>query len=117
MVTGFDAPTMLGSDPIHPNSSGYKVQANHWYSVMGPHLPQVIAQGPAFSDGGTPGAPPLILHATGVSLMSQMRNKVLSGLVVSVALLAGTPVQAASLQKVNDWGPSGEPAKARNSSS
>jgi lysophospholipase L1-like esterase len=31
---------MLGSDSIHPNSTGYKFIADHWYSVVGPLLPQ-----------------------------------------------------------------------------
>ena len=40
MFTGFSAATMLGSDNIHPNTSGYKFMADHWYSVIGPLLPQ-----------------------------------------------------------------------------
>jgi lysophospholipase L1-like esterase len=39
MFTGFDPSTMLGSDSIHPNSTGYKFMADHWYSVIGPVLP------------------------------------------------------------------------------
>lgn len=40
MFTGFDASTMLGSDKIHPNSTGYKFMADRWYSVIGPLLPK-----------------------------------------------------------------------------
>jgi lysophospholipase L1-like esterase len=40
MFTGFTPSTMLGSDSIHPNSTGYKFMADHWYSVVGPLLPQ-----------------------------------------------------------------------------
>ncbi len=40
MYTGFTASTMLGSDNIHPNSTGYKFMADHWYSVIGPLLPK-----------------------------------------------------------------------------
>jgi len=40
MFTGFTPATMLGSDNIHPNSTGYKFMADHWYSVIGPLLPQ-----------------------------------------------------------------------------
>ena len=40
MFTGFAPSTMLGSDSIHPNSTGYKFMADHWYSVVGPLLPQ-----------------------------------------------------------------------------
>lgn len=39
MYTGFSASTMLGSDSIHPNSTGYKFMADHWYSVIGSLLP------------------------------------------------------------------------------
>jgi lysophospholipase L1-like esterase len=40
MFTGFTPGTMLGSDSIHPNSTGYKFMADHWYSVIGSLLPQ-----------------------------------------------------------------------------
>ena len=40
MFTGFTPSTMLGSDNIHPNSTGYKFIADHWYSVIGSLLPQ-----------------------------------------------------------------------------
>jgi lysophospholipase L1-like esterase len=40
MFTGFTPQAMLGSDGIHPNSTGYKFMADHWYSVVGPLLPQ-----------------------------------------------------------------------------
>ena len=40
MYTGFNTSTMLGSDAIHPNSTGYKFMADHWYSVIGPLLPK-----------------------------------------------------------------------------
>jgi lysophospholipase L1-like esterase len=39
MFTGFDAQTMLGSDSIHPNTSGYQFMADHWYSAIGALLP------------------------------------------------------------------------------
>jgi lysophospholipase L1-like esterase len=40
MYTGFNASTMLGSDNIHPNTTGYKFMADHWYSVIGSLLPK-----------------------------------------------------------------------------
>ena len=40
MYTGFNASTMLGSDSIHPNSTGYKFMADHWYSTIGSLLPK-----------------------------------------------------------------------------
>jgi GDSL-like Lipase/Acylhydrolase family len=40
MYTGFTASSMLGSDNIHPNSTGYKFMADHWYSAIGSLLPQ-----------------------------------------------------------------------------
>ncbi len=40
MYTGFNTSTMLGSDSIHPNTSGYTFMADHWYSVIGALLPQ-----------------------------------------------------------------------------
>jgi len=40
MNTGFVSSTMMGSDSIHPNSSGYKFMADRWYSVIGPLLPK-----------------------------------------------------------------------------
>jgi lysophospholipase L1-like esterase len=30
---------MLGSDSIHPNTTGYKFMADHWYTAIGPLLP------------------------------------------------------------------------------
>jgi lysophospholipase L1-like esterase len=39
MFTGFTPATMLGSDSVHPNSTGYKFIADHWYSVIGTLLP------------------------------------------------------------------------------
>jgi lysophospholipase L1-like esterase len=39
MYTGFTASSMLGSDNIHPNSTGYKFMADHWYSAIGSLLP------------------------------------------------------------------------------
>jgi lysophospholipase L1-like esterase len=40
MYTGFNTSTMLGSDSIHPNSTGYKFMADHWYSLIGSLLPK-----------------------------------------------------------------------------
>ena len=40
MYTGFNTSTMLGSDSIHPNTTGYQFMASHWYSVIGPLLPK-----------------------------------------------------------------------------
>ncbi len=40
MYTAFNTSTMLGSDSIHPNSTGYQFMADHWYSVIGPLLPK-----------------------------------------------------------------------------
>jgi lysophospholipase L1-like esterase len=39
MFTGFTTATMLGSDSIHPNSSGYKLMADRWYAAIGSLLP------------------------------------------------------------------------------
>jgi lysophospholipase L1-like esterase len=39
MYTGFNASSMLGSDSIHPNSTGYKFMADHWYTAIGSLLP------------------------------------------------------------------------------
>ena len=39
MYTGFNTSTMLGSDSIHPNTSGYTFMADHWYTAVGPLLP------------------------------------------------------------------------------
>ena len=39
-AAGFTPSSMLGSDNIHPNSTGYKFMADHWYGVIGPLLPQ-----------------------------------------------------------------------------
>jgi lysophospholipase L1-like esterase len=38
MYDGFNTSTMLGSDSIHPNSTGYQFMAAHWYSVIGSRL-------------------------------------------------------------------------------
>jgi len=40
LFTGFTPSSMLGSDNIHPNSTGYKFMADRWYSVIGPLLPE-----------------------------------------------------------------------------
>ncbi len=40
MYTGFAPTSMLGTDNIHPNTSGYKFMADHWYSMIGPLLPK-----------------------------------------------------------------------------
>jgi len=40
MYTGFTTSTMLGSDSIHPNSTGYKFMADHWYAAIGSLLPK-----------------------------------------------------------------------------
>ncbi len=40
MYTGFAPSTMLGSDSIHPNTTGYKFMADHWYSIIGSLLPK-----------------------------------------------------------------------------
>jgi lysophospholipase L1-like esterase len=40
MYTGFTPSSMLGSDNIHPNSTGYKFMADHWYTAIGSLLPQ-----------------------------------------------------------------------------
>ncbi len=40
MYTGFDTATMLGSDSIHPNTTGYTFMAAHWYSIIGSLLPK-----------------------------------------------------------------------------
>ena len=40
MYTGFNTSTMLGSDSIHPNSTGYKFMADHWYAAIGSLLPK-----------------------------------------------------------------------------
>ena len=40
MYTGFNTSTMLGSDSIHPNSTGYQFMASHWYSIIGSLLPK-----------------------------------------------------------------------------
>jgi lysophospholipase L1-like esterase len=39
MNTGFTS-TMISSDGIHPNSTGYKFMADRWYSIVGPLLPR-----------------------------------------------------------------------------
>ena len=31
--------TMLGSDDIHPNTTGYQFMADHWYAAIGSLLP------------------------------------------------------------------------------
>jgi GDSL-like Lipase/Acylhydrolase family len=40
MYTGFNTSTMLGSDSIHPNTTGYTFMADHWYSAIGSLLPK-----------------------------------------------------------------------------
>jgi lysophospholipase L1-like esterase len=40
MFTGFNTSTMLGSDSIHPNSTGYQLMASRWYAAIGPLLPK-----------------------------------------------------------------------------
>jgi lysophospholipase L1-like esterase len=39
MYTGFTTSTMLGSDSIHPNTTGYKFMADRWYAAIGGLLP------------------------------------------------------------------------------
>jgi len=39
MFTGFNAGSMLVSDDVHPNTSGYEYMADQWYSVIGSLLP------------------------------------------------------------------------------
>ena len=39
MFTGFTPSSMLGSDNIHPNSTGYKFMADHWYAAVRAVLP------------------------------------------------------------------------------
>ena len=36
--TGFDVPTMLSSDTIHPNQTGYNFMGDTWYSVISSYL-------------------------------------------------------------------------------
>jgi lysophospholipase L1-like esterase len=36
--TGFNVPTMLSSDSIHPNQTGYNFMGDTWYSVIGSYL-------------------------------------------------------------------------------
>jgi lysophospholipase L1-like esterase len=38
--TNFNTSTMLGSDGLHPNATGYKFMADRWYSVIGNLLPK-----------------------------------------------------------------------------
>jgi lysophospholipase L1-like esterase len=40
MFTGFNVSTMIGSDSVHPNDSGYQFMANRWYAAVGPLLPK-----------------------------------------------------------------------------
>jgi lysophospholipase L1-like esterase len=40
MFTGFTPSTMLGSDNIHPNTTGYRFMADHWYAAIGSLLPK-----------------------------------------------------------------------------
>ncbi|MGC4094889.1 MAG: SGNH/GDSL hydrolase family protein [Polyangiaceae bacterium] len=40
MYTGFTLASMMSSDNIHPNATGYKFMADRWYSVIGPMLPK-----------------------------------------------------------------------------
>jgi len=39
MFTGFNAGSMIGSDSVHPNASGYAFMADRWYQVIGELLP------------------------------------------------------------------------------
>ncbi len=39
MFTGFNAGTMIASDKVHPNASGYAFMAQHWYSAIEELLP------------------------------------------------------------------------------
>jgi lysophospholipase L1-like esterase len=39
MYTGFNTSTMIGSDSVHPNDSGYQFMANRWYGAIGSLLP------------------------------------------------------------------------------
>ena len=38
--TNFNTSTMLSGDGLHPNTTGYKFMADHWYSVIGNLLPK-----------------------------------------------------------------------------
>nr|HVY39281.1 SGNH/GDSL hydrolase family protein [Polyangia bacterium] len=38
--TGFDTKTMLSSDSIHPNQTGYDWMGDTWYGVVGPLFPK-----------------------------------------------------------------------------
>jgi lysophospholipase L1-like esterase len=38
--TGFQVSTMLSSDGIHPNQTGYEFMGGVWYGVVGPFFPQ-----------------------------------------------------------------------------
>ncbi|HVT07583.1 MAG TPA: SGNH/GDSL hydrolase family protein, partial [Polyangia bacterium] len=38
--TGFDTKTMLSSDTIHPNQTGYDWMGDTWYGVVGPLFPK-----------------------------------------------------------------------------
>jgi lysophospholipase L1-like esterase len=40
MYTGFDATTMIYTDKIHPNSTGYNLIATRWYSAIQSVLPK-----------------------------------------------------------------------------
>jgi lysophospholipase L1-like esterase len=40
MFTGFTPGTMIGSDKVHPNDSGYTFMAERWYAAIGPLLPK-----------------------------------------------------------------------------
>ena len=40
MNTGFNSSTMMSSDSIHPNITGYKFMADRWYAVLSPLLPK-----------------------------------------------------------------------------
>ena len=40
MFTGFTTSSMIGSDKVHPNDSGYAFKAERWYSIIGSLLPK-----------------------------------------------------------------------------
>lgn len=40
MFTGFTTSSMIASDKVHPNDTGYAFMAERWYSVIGPLLPK-----------------------------------------------------------------------------
>jgi lysophospholipase L1-like esterase len=40
MNTGFTTSSMLSSDGIHPNQTGYNFMGDAWYSVISSYLPK-----------------------------------------------------------------------------